>query len=65
MAAVLVDVMRHVSWAALSMVQGAWSVSCAYWRSLILILGVFLSFVFLGGARRLVLSPSHMLPRPE
>ena len=40
MAAVLVVVMRFASWAALSMVPGAWSVSCAYWRSFLLILGV-------------------------
>ena len=28
------------SWDALSMVPGAWSVSCAFWRSLMLIVGV-------------------------
>ena len=28
------------SWAAFSMVPGAWSVSCAYWRLLVLIVNV-------------------------
>ena len=55
-AAVLVGVMRLDSWAALSIVPGTWSVSCAGWQSFGLIAG-FLSFVFLGGARRLELSP--------
>ena len=36
-AAVLVGVMRLDSWAALSMVPGAWSVSFADWRSFVLI----------------------------
>ena len=41
-AAVLVGVMRSRlnSWAALSMVPGAWSMSCADWRSFVLIVGV-------------------------
>ena len=40
MAAVLFSVMRLDSWATFSMVPGAWSVSCAYRRSFVLILGV-------------------------
>ena len=40
MAAVLVGSMRLDSRAALSMVPGASSVSCACWRSFVLILGV-------------------------
>ena len=39
-AAVLVGVIRLDSWAARSMVPGAWSVSCADWRSSVLIVGV-------------------------
>ena len=39
-AAVLVGVMRLDSWVALSMVPGAWSVSCADWRSFMLVAGV-------------------------
>ena len=35
MAAVLIDVMWPDSWAVLSMVPGAWSVSCAYWRPVV------------------------------
>ena len=33
-------VMRLDSWAALSMVPGAWSVSCADWWSFVLVVGV-------------------------
>ena len=39
-AAVLVGVMRLDSWAALSIVPGTWSVSCAGWQSFGLIAGV-------------------------
>ena len=39
-AAVLVGVMQLYSWAALSVVPGAWSVSCADWQSFVLIVGV-------------------------
>ena len=39
-AAVLVGVVRLDSWVALSMVPGAWSVSCADWRSFMLNIGV-------------------------
>ena len=39
-AAVLVVVMRPDFWAALSMVPGAGSVSCADWRSFVLIVRV-------------------------
>ena len=50
---VLVGVMRLDSWAAFSMVAGAWSVNCADWRSFGLIVGVPCFVVFLGGARPL------------
>ena len=43
--AVLIGVMRLDSWAALSMVPGAWSVSCADRRSFGLIVGVLCSFL--------------------
>jgi len=39
MAVVVVGVMRLDSRSALWMMPGAWSVSCAYWRSFVLILG--------------------------
>ena len=39
-ARLLVGVMRLDSWAALSIAPGAWSVSCAGWRSFGLIEGV-------------------------
>ena len=39
-AAGLVGVMRSDSWAELSMVPSAGSVSCADWRSFVLIVGV-------------------------
>ena len=39
-AAVLVGVMRLDSRAAFSMVPGSWSVSCADWRSFVLIVRV-------------------------
>ena len=39
-AAVLVGVIYMRKWAALPMVLGAWSVTCAYWRSFVLIVGV-------------------------
>ena len=38
--AVLIGVMCHYSWAALSMVPGAWSVRCANLRAFGLIAGV-------------------------
>ena len=44
--------MRVDSWAALSLVPGAWSVSCADGRSFGLIVGVICFFVSLGIARR-------------
>ena len=47
-----VGVVRLDSWAALSLVPGAWSVSCADWRSDGWIVDV-LCFVFLGGTRGL------------
>ena len=34
---VLVGVMRHGSWAAISMVPGTWPVSCADWRPFVLV----------------------------
>ena len=43
---------------ALAMVPGAWSVSCADWRSFVLTVGVP-CLVLLGGARRLELSPCN------
>ena len=55
-ATVLIGAMRLDSWAALSIVPGAWYVSCVGWRSFGLIVGVSCLFVFLGRARRVELS---------
>ena len=61
-AAVLIAVMRLDSWGAVSIVLGAWSVSCVDGRSGLMVwvdCRCFLSIVFLGGARRLELSPCN------
>ena len=47
-----------VSRAVLSVVLGAWSVRCVGWADWV-DCGCFLSFVFLGDARRLELSPCN------
>ena len=58
-------VLRLESWAALSMVPVAWSVSCADRWSFGLIVGVICFFVFLGGARCLyLLRVTQLLPQP-